>query len=509
MSGRLYKIDELPQALSQLHRKVSRWKFTPALIELSKLSWAVGGPNVGPQAEQFLKWRDRHLQDIGYLAKVVVCRCHPHRGIGPSQTEICKAIDESLEASEAPKGLDEDSLAASFNRIAAAQWWLRQCDSQEQIVRTWMLFSQIPKRPEVAVDLRLDWNDEFQAISGFTPQDLLDIFAGFYVPYRGGIRHRGHLVAGLDTTPYDEAQIDKFLAAFSIDRTQFTTLTAERQHVPPEREYYGFNPLQEFPLVRVGHAKYVIPSRPHFIYALTSGVFWKVRNKLADVADPRKNPANQDLGLFLEAYARDLMEHYLDAEGFVPEIEYKGGKWADAAILRDTEGIIIECKAHGFSLDVLGTGDLAALEKELEKNVIPALRQAAKNVRHAEQAARTEPRLRGITSWFPLVVLHEAWLPLDSAAVRKRVLNKLDSQDRELVNHYEVATIREFEYMMGSARAIHPVDMMKKKVEHAPTWPMWKFIDKELKAVSGETDSSFFDKAFEEILRQFKAKYAK
>jgi len=449
-----------------------------------------------------------------YLAKVIVSRCDPHRGASQVELDdIINAISESLEASEAAsladldesKQLDEDSIRRFMNRMSAVQWRLR-FNEPNAMVRAAKMFSEIPKRPEV--QLKLDWDSMLYAVCGFTGVDVFAIFAGIDLNYRGGgTMTRGYLVSAFEPTPYGEAQIDNFLATFGTDKTGFTELAAQRQRVLPKLEYYAFNPLDEFPLVRVAKDTYVLPSKLCLIKALTSGLFWKVRNRLADDYEPGKNPADADLGIMLETYVRDVAQYYLDREDFVPEIRYRGGKWADAAILHGTEGLIVECKAHGFSLEALGTGDIEFLLKDLARNIIPALEQAARKIRDISEAARVEPRLGEIDSWLPLVVLYEASLPLNSPYTREVVRENLSPDDWGIVQDYQVLTVKEWESLMGSVKVVHPVDMVKAKIKREPHGPVTNSIIAELDDAGGDADNAFFQEGWGEIRDYLEAKY--
>jgi len=480
---------------------------------LSKLGWYEPPDPPNPAFAKYEQWLEWHQHDVAYLAKVIVLRCDPFRGASPSLDDIINAMSESLEASEAAsladldesKQLDEDSLRRFMNRMAAVQWRLR-FNEPNAIVRAAKMFSEIPKRPEV--QLELDWDTRLEAICGFTGLDVFAIFAGVNLNYRGGgTMTRGYLVSAFEPTPYGQAQIDNFLATFGTDKASFVELAAERQCVPPELEYYAFNPLDEFPLVRVGKNRYVLPSKLCFIKALTSGLFWKIRNRLDDDYEPGENPADRDLGIMLETYVRDVAQHYLDREDFVPEIQFGGRKWADAAILHDTEGLIVECKAHGFSLEALGTGDIEFLLKDLGHNIIPALEQAARNIRHISEAARVEPRLGEIDSWLPLVVLYEASLPLNSPYTREVVRENLLPDDWAIVQDYQVLTVKEWESLMGSAEVVHPADMIKAKIKREPHGPVTNSIIVELDDAGGDADNAFFQEGWGEIRDYLEAKY--
>ncbi len=507
---------ELPPALRSLHEKVSRWWLEPALIELSKLGWTGDEPALDVPTFRFQEWIEHHQHDIAYLAKVMVLRCDLHRGSHPSMDDIKRTVRESLDASEAASlaeldestQLDEDSLRRFMNRMAAVQWRLR-FNQPNAFVRAAKMFSEIPKRPEV--QLELDWNTMLEAVCGFTGLDVFAIFAGVNLNYNdnGGTLTRGRLVSAFEPTPYGKAQIDKFLATFGTDKASLVELAAQRQCVPPELEYYAFNPLDELPLVRVAKARYVLPSKLCFIKALTSGLFWKIRNRLADDCEVGENPADADLGIMLETYVRDVAQYYLDREDFVPEIRYPGGKWADAAILHGTDGLIVECKAHGFSLRALGTGDIEFLLKDLGHNIIPALEQAARNIRHISEAARVEPRLAQIDSWLPLVVLYEASLPLNFSDTREVVRENLSPDDWGIVQDYQVLTVQEWESLMASAKVVHPVDIIKAKISSEPHGTVTNSIIAELRDAGGHADNSFFEEAWREIRDYLEAKYAK
>ena len=503
---------ELPSALQSLHEKVSRWRLEPALITLSKLGWYEPPDPPNPAFAKYEQWLEWHQHDVAYLAKVIVSRCDPHRGASQVELDdIIDAISESLEASEAAsfdglyasQPLDQSAIRQFMNRMAAAQWRLRF--EPNAFVRTAKMFSEIPKRPKV--QLELDWDTMLEAVCGFTGLDVFAIFAGVDLNYRGGTRTRGDLMSVFEPTPYGEAQIDKFLATFGTDKTGFTELAAQRQRVLPKLEYYAFNPLDEFPLVRVAKDRYVLPSKLCLIKALTSGLFWKVRNTLARTHGAGENPADRDLGIMLETYVRDVAQYYLDREDFVPEIQFAGRKWADAAILHGTEGLIVECKAHGFSLEALGTGDIEFLLKDLGHNIIPALEQAARNIRHISEAARVEPRLGEIDSWLPLVVLYEASLPLNSPYTREVVRENLLPDDWAIVQDYQVLTVKEWESLMGSAEVVHPVDMIKAKIKREPRGPVTNSIIAELDDAGGDADNAFFQECWGEIRDYLEAKY--
>jgi len=506
---------ELRPALRSLHENVSRWRLLPALIMLSKLGWYEPPDPPNPAFARHEQWLEWHQHDLAYLAKVIVSRCDPYRGASQVKLDdIINAISESLEASEPAgyEGFDDPTKVEGFSiealdvisRIAAAQWRLR-FNYLHQMVRAIQMFHQIPERSEIA--LRLDWHEELQDLYGFTAQDIIVMLTGFRTNYTGGVVTRGNLVTYFQDSPYTESQVDQFLHIFSADPTQLTELASGRQKLPAELEYYAFPPLYEFPIVRVGPSRYVVPSKAVFVYALTSGLYWKLRNRFARLYESGKNPVDDDLGLLLETYARDVMDYYLDADEFVPEIEYEGGKWADAAILCGTEGIILECKAHGFSLDALSTGEIAAAQGDLEKNLVRGLTQVAGNLRRVADAAEVEPRLREITSWLPLVLVYEAPIPLNFPQVRESVLAQLSADDRNLVQNYQALTTNEFESLMTAARFIHPVELIKNKIKDEPNGLVRNFVIEQLQKAGQQPDESYFKGVLDDLLLQIEAKF--
>jgi len=460
--------------------------------------------------------REYHAHNILYLAKVIIYRCHPHRGVEPSPQDVIDAIWAIHKSSEPAgyEGFDDPTKVEGFSvealdvisRIAAAQWRLRFNDLH-QMVRAIQIFHQIPERSEIP--LRLDWHKELQDLYGFTTQDILVMLAAFRTNYTGGVVTRGDLVSYFQDSPYTESQIDQFLDIFSADRTQLSELASRRQKLPPELEYYALSPLYEFPIVCVGPSRYVVPSKAVFVYALTSGLYWKLRNRFACSYEGGKNPVDDDLGPLLETYARDLMDYYLDADEFVPEIEYEGQKWADAAILCGTEGIILECKAHGFSLDALSTGEIAAAHRDLEKNLVKGLTQAACNIRRVQDAAAVEPRLREIISSFPLVLVYEAPVPLNFPHVRETVLAQLPPDDRNLVQNYQALTTNEFESLMTAARFIHPVEVINNKIKDEPNGSVRNSVIEQLQKAGQQPDESYFKGVLDDQLLQIEAKYEK
>ncbi len=457
--------------------------------------------------------------NIAYLGKVVTLRCDAYRGHTPSYDDIRTMVYE-IQGGADPffhGGLDDATIAGRLQtemprfmaRTAWAQWPFQQVQQQgsDPIIRAATMFDRIPS--EMSDKLKVNWAQQLQAIAGFAPHDLITMLLMIFVNYQhdyGDILTHGNLVRTFENTAYNAEQIDRFLSAFSSDQEGIIQLVARRQEgLPLEYEYYSPRPFQEFPLVRVGRWEYVIPSMPMFVHTLTWGLFWKVRNALLGSATGQTD-ADDDLGLLLEIYARELMEHYLPSNEFVGEITYSRGKWADAAIVRGTEGIILEAKAHGFGLAAAATGDLAGAEKDLALNLIKGLEQIAKNLREQAEAACADERIGPVRQWFPLILLYEAPFLLNLEELRKSVLSKLSCADAEMVADYQVLTIGELEALMKYYNTIHPVDVIKRKLAEEPSGTIWNSLLGELGDARGSANTSYFDKGLEDIWQKLAGK---
>ncbi len=498
MSTGLYAIDELPEDLAQLHKAVARWQLLPALAELSRLAWAEsqGYPDeLPPQIQHIQKF---HQHNIAYLAKVIVTRCDQHRGKAPVASDIIAAMNASHQYFD-QYGKDP---FVTLNRIMAVQWRPRLSMLYE-IVRAVEMFGRIPGR--LNEKLQLDWGKMLQEICGFSATDLLIILAPFFVRYRGDLITSGQLWNAVRDTPGAKQKVASFLDAFSRTKGEFTKLVVDRQKVPAELEYYGYNPLYEAPLVRLSQNRFVVPSKNCFIYAATTGLFWKVRNYLCRMTGSDQTAADDDLGLLLETYCRDLMRYYLDDKDAIGEVAYDGKRWADAAIVKGDRGILVECKAHGFGLQALGTGQVAYAQVDLEKNLIKALSQAARCIREAQDAAKQEPRLARVESWLPLVVLHEAPVPLNWPDIRNHVLDQVAPDDRVLVQNYQASTASQFEDLMMASDSVHPVDLLYDKLSDEPRGPIRNYINERIG--SREPNNGFFREGLGVTFERIAAKY--
>ncbi len=365
------------------------------------------------------------------------------------------------------------------------------------------MFDRIPER--LSSELQLDWGRKLSDICGVSATDILVMLTPFYVHYSGNMISRGNLVTALRDIANVEHKVDSFLNAFSVDKDKFTELTARRQRVEPELEYYAYNPLDEVPLIRVAQRRFVVPSRTCLIYAATSGLFLNVSNSLCDESGDQQTPADDDLGLLFETYCRDLMNYYLDAADVVGELEYDGKKWADAAIVKDDMGLVVECKTHGFGLEALGTGRVASAEQDLKKNLVKALSQVARYIRNVDEAAKEDGRLARVKSWLPIILLYEAPVPLNWPTIRDSVLKQLDPADRELVQDYQVLRANDFEVLMIASPSVHPVHMLYDKVENEPRGPVNNYVMERVHYT--QFDRRFFLERLDERLRHIIEKY--
>ncbi|MEN6302342.1 MAG: hypothetical protein ABFD96_06430, partial [Armatimonadia bacterium] len=261
-----------------------------------------------------------------------------------------------------------------LNRVYASQNRSKS-DHGRAFTRVIKLFKELPERDEIRAKLKLNWAEEIRAKLGLNVEGLIAMWCGFRA--HGGVFTRGNLSKYFANSPYLESDIDNFLSRFSLSIGEHRHLAAARRSHSRELDFYSLNPLFEYPLVRLGPGRYVAPSKSALDYALSMGIFWKIRNSYLPDGAGGQTSADDDLGYLVEAYVRDILSHYLPTSEYIPELQYCNGAWADAAIVKDDAGVMIECKGHGFSLRTYETGAIEAASADLTLNILKALRQLA------------------------------------------------------------------------------------------------------------------------------------
>lgn len=490
---------------------IRRWKLEAALEAISKLSWQAKdkAPTSSPSVRNDLPYWHQH--DLAVLARLMLCECTPKRGTQPTANDVAKAAKKVFNAADAhfvaePPQTGKEGLRRAENalrRIALVQWRTRSSVHRDLGRCLWM-FDQLPRQPGLAEKLKLDWRQAVTEACGLEPSDLFLLVLLFVSRYNGGVFTRGNLSTDLSLCGAHRAEerLDAFLCAFARRPAQLVETALRRKRADVAYDYYEMDPFLEFPFVQIDKARFIAPSYRSTLYALTTGVFWKVRNSLS-AAVKGQTAADDDLGIIFEQYVRGVAQHYVSASDFVGEIEYDCGRWADLALIAGDMGVVVECKAHGFALEALATGDIPGA-KDLDLNILAGLKQLAAKLRDVDRAALKEPRLSRVRCWVPAVVIYAPALPLNTTAMRERILERLEEDERAAVRDHVVMHIEDFERVMMAANALHPAQTIHAVSRHnSEAAPL-----REMATVSAwlehesvpSLDTSYFDRAIEEAL---------
>lgn len=226
----------------------------------------------------------------------------------------------------------------------------------------------------------------------------------------------------------EDNTIMTFLGLISIDPLNFRKLCENSAGPKSSLKTYEFNPLFDYPLVRLHygdikkearHDEFIAPIPQLLTYRFTAGIYHQLFNAFG------KNIFSDSFGSFFERYVEDLLRWYCLIGKILPEKEIrlvirtpkKGTeiKIPDWIIFCEEGVILLECKATKYSQEIYEQGLNA---REIAKGCIRQLNKGINQLKSFEQYIPEIMQAYGITyknlqiqkaivTFEPLVALNE------------------------------------------------------------------------------------------------------
>lgn len=277
-------------------------------------------------------------------------------------TEMAQAVVAKVDAPESAK--PPGNAWAILQRIANQQFGEFE-PLKRFFPRALLLFGECARNEESRQGISLD--EIFRDQTGLAIEEAMFLAFGIYALLGEG--KRGHILSPeiLTDSPHfpgiTKDKMDKFFDWLSIDFAGFIEAANNPQAGSvPGHDAYNFNPLVEFPIIRLPSGLFVIPIAHYLFQRVTTGLFYDlIRSKL------HKDRAGNIIGRAIEMYVARLVDDLPTTGRLISEVTYGRGNRTSEWILDEEDAVVvIECKRRALLQRAKTTGQRADLMQALD-----------------------------------------------------------------------------------------------------------------------------------------------
>ncbi len=317
---------------------------------------------------------------------------------------------------------------------------------------------------------------------------------GMIIPYTDSEAER--IPSGLRDL-FNQQKLAEFLERFSIDLTTFRDLCKQ---IMPTDDYdkYRFNPLIRHPIVRIprkhGETRYYVPCIRLLHERTTEGLYHDLSDYYRDRAVGSQKFRNA-FGLVFQAYIGRLLLEALGPTCVHAEWKYvRDGQPVDTPdwiVVENNKAVIIEVKQSALFLESKKFGKTENLARDLKKNVGAAVKQ----LKHFD--TDIQKRLPGLSKLLNVAQFERLIITYDAMYYSNSILKKaLDP-----VMHCHIASVEEFEYLLGYCWNGSLFDLLNRKRVKIET-DMLDFSDW-MASLSGEHRNPFLLSIFDDLQKAY------
>src|SRR5574340_63469 len=373
-----------------------------------------------------------HRPQILVVAKEGLLSC-PEHGIDPFRTKhwgglglaFLMASDLLYPELEPPKDGEHLSFQTLFRMIPSHEYSGRQI-IPHRIARASLMMKYLLARPEAEL---LDIKQAFIRTNNISIEEYTALCAGIMSHYLSldyvSLRKREVSIL-LQKSFFDPAiiqpeRVSAFMSKVSADENSLKAAFDRRNSGT-----FEMTPFRNFPLVRQAGDRFFCIDTRFLADKLESGIFWSMLDSL-----PQKDRTtlHRLWGYSFEAYVNHVLQDAVSSTSSVfmasPVYERTGAQVCDGIIVAGTDAIVLEYKGHTFRAESKYSGDLSALENEINEHlVLKGVSQVAAAIEGLFSGESTY-RIRGldlskIKRVFPVIVTRD---DLGGSYLMSRYLN--------------------------------------------------------------------------------------
>lgn len=373
-----------------------------------------------------------HRAQILVVAKEGLLSC-PERGIDPFRTKhwgglglaFLMASDLLYPELESPKNREHLNFQTLFRMIPSHEYSGRQIISN-RIARASLMMKFLLARPEAEL---LDIKQAFIRSNNIGIEEYIALCAGIMSHYLSldyvTLRKREASIL-LQKSFFDPAIIqpecvNAFMSKVSADEDSLKAAFERRNSGT-----FEMTPFRNFPLIRQSDDRFFCIDTRFLADKLESGIFWGMLDSL-----PQKDRTtlHRLWGYSFEAYLNHILQNAVSSTSSIfmasPAYEKTGDQVCDGIIVAGADAVILEYKGHTFRAESKYSGDLSALEGEINEHlVLKGVRQVAVAIEKLFSSESTY-RVRGldlskVKRVFPVIVTRD---DLGGSYLMSRYLN--------------------------------------------------------------------------------------
>jgi len=385
--------------------------------------------------------------------------------------ESCSALTGNQTPSEYPLNSREDA-DRFFIRIAYEQFPDFYGDA-DTLARTHLLFRSCARATEARMKHRFNIDEAYKEATGLTLDQSWDItmaLFGLILEQRGGIQHGPFKPGNLEHS-ISQADLDQFIDMISLTPQQFQQkMTLSLYQVDPF-ETFNPNPLVNWPMIRLGDNRWVVPVLPYLFRRGTEQVFY-------DVIGYKGREFSSFFGYVFEDYTDRILTTLGTGYEIIPEKRYvRDGQTYDTCdriIIKDCNAVLIECKTKRLSLQTKFTADEALLRNDLtdvgkgddKGNLVYAIRQLYRTEHdiRANCAGLEELNQKITGSIYPVVLALDPYYFANGGYVKRIISEELAKGDMPVKDYaWQIMDVWGFEALCSFAIEADFIDLVAKK----------------------------------------------
>lgn len=413
-----------PIPYSRFASEVRKYPTKDVLLDINRLSRRIEDEPQGflrieiPQYVGRIRAGSKNIHvaqfELAFLAKMAILHSNDYRSGHITPTELLRLANNVLHiadisAQHTPQNLDD--VHSVLIRLAYEQFPLGHTGFL--LPRTLYLYDEANTLAKQRV-MSIDPAAEFEKLLGMTVQQFAQVGACIFAWVQDNpLIHARNLTQ----TPEEnlkpiltDAAVNRVLDILSLDYQGFREEARRHKATEPGLERYEFNPLWDYPIVRLRNGSFCVPVPRILLHRITRGIDFSLRKHFQ--GQGKENPFATVFGISFEEYVGLLLRSSFGDSSVYGEPKYgkeekRGPDWT--VVLGD-EALVIECRSGLVRHETKEIADIESVLQDLRRlvaNTISKLPSKLEDLRNG----KTGIDVSNVKKFHLMVVLYDKLNP--------------------------------------------------------------------------------------------------
>lgn len=447
---------------------------------------------------------------LAFLVKIAILESNDHRAGTVSQSELLRIANnvshiEDISTRSAIES--QHDLNSILIRFAYEQFPLQRLGGF-LLARALYLYGEASELANPR-GISIDPLAEFEKLVGMSVKQFVQVGACIYSL---ALDHPTIQVSNLTETSEETLKpilahtpVTKVLNSLSLDYSGFRGEALKHRAAEPYLEKYEFNPLWEYPIVRLHDGSFCVPVPKILFHRITRGIDFYLRKALR--GPEGANPFATAFGTVFEEYVGLQLKRTFGEELVHPEPRYgrpeqRGPDWI--VVLGD-ECLVLECRSGLIRQETKQAADIELVLADLRKLVTDAVSKLPSKIEDL-RGGKAGVEVSEVRTFHPMVVIYDELIPYGAwhSYINAAVKNDLPADFK-----YYVLSIEDFESLCGLLEYMSLSELLTEWTKRATEFydDLGLFLDEQTKKVGAKRRNPMladrFDEFFGEIVPGF------